>query len=297
MQKFLEKYVFESQITPYPFYHVGDYLEQTFFKFYLNHLKEFEKTGWVFIPVTWTDLYLTHSHLLNELQKDLNTLDPSKKYFTVSQHDNAPSQVFPHNTVHFSAGGNIDNTICIPLICSAIPEPEKYTKTKDIFCSFVGSVTQNVPGFGHIAHRVRMSMLETLVDNPSYVLKPKHWSHDIKSERQNLFLNLTGRSKFALAPRGYGATSFRLYEALQLEAIPIYIYDIKKHLPYEKEVDWNKLAIVLHYKEISKLNSILQSISEEEISERKKYIQEVYSKYFTLESLGPNILKILKTLT
>ena len=33
-------------------------------------------------------------------------------------------------------------------------------------------------------------------------------------------------SVFGLAPRGYGPTSFRLYETMQMDAVPIYISDV-----------------------------------------------------------------------
>jgi hypothetical protein len=38
----------------------------------------------------------------------------------------------------------------------------------------------------------------------------------------------------ALAPRGIGRTSFRLYEALQLGAVPVYVWDDVEWLPYKQ---------------------------------------------------------------
>ena len=76
-----------------------------------------------------------------------------------------------------------------------------------------------MPGNAAIGHQIRMQMLHTLVDNKDYVLKPKHWSPEINENRQDLFLDITSRSKFTLCPRGYGASSFRMYEAMQLNLL------------------------------------------------------------------------------
>ena len=40
-------------------------------------------------------------------------------------------------------------------------------------------------------------------------------------------------SKYNLAPRGYGRTSYRLSEIIQLGRIPVYMYDDRTWLPYE----------------------------------------------------------------
>jgi hypothetical protein len=39
------------------------------------------------------------------------------------------------------------------------------------------------------------------------------------------------RSVFAVCPRGYSPTSFRLYEALQVHTIPIYVWEHVEYLP------------------------------------------------------------------
>jgi hypothetical protein len=281
------------QNNPYPSYHEGKYLEEYFYNYYLINEEKFKKTNYEYIPVFWTELYLGGNHLLNKLQDDLNSLDKSKKYFTVSQHDDAPFQVFPPNVIHFSAGGNQSNTIPIPLICSPILNIKE--SSKDIFCSFVGSITQNIPNtWGSVSHYIRMKMLETLVDKEEYFLKPKHWSPEIKQDRQNLFIETTSRSKFTLCPRGYGASSFRLYEAMQLGSIPVYIYYNKPFTPFADKINWNDIAVLIDYKDIDNLDNILKSISEEKQEYMLSKIKEIYPKYFTLEGMCDNILDSLK---
>ena len=42
-------------------------------------------------------------------------------------------------------------------------------------------------------------------------------------------------------PRGYGPTSFRLYESIEMQSIPIYISD-EFILPYSNIIDWENFA-------------------------------------------------------
>jgi len=292
LEKF-EKYRIVTQTNPYPFYHQGKYLEEYFYDYYVKNIDKFKTTGYEYIPVFWTELYLGGTHLLHDLQQDLNSLDKSKKYFTVSQHDDGPYQEFPLNTIHFSAGGNVPNTIPIPLICSSIQDIKDLPK--DIFCSFVGSVTQNIPNtWASVSHNIRMKMLEVLINKEEYVLKPKHWSPDVKTERQNLFIETTSRSKFTLCPRGYGATSFRLYEAMQLGSIPVYIYYNKPFIPFANKVNWDDIAILVDFKDIDNLDNILKSISNKRQEYMLSKIKKIYPKYFTLEGMCDNILDSLK---
>jgi hypothetical protein len=292
MNLFEKYYTIESNNPPYPFYHEGDDLEKYFINFYFKNKQEFDKTGYEFIPVRWTIIYNESGHLIPQLQQDLYSLDSNKKYFTISQHDDAPHQVLPPNTLNFAAGGNMSNTIPIPLICSPIKKQLK--NEKDIYCSFVGSVSQNLGGFSTIAHQIRMRMLETLVENSNYILKPKYWSHEINENRQELFLNLTSRSKFTLCPRGYGASSFRLYEAMQLNSIPVYIYYKQPYLPFSEKIKWDEICVLIEHEDTFNLDEKLKNITEDTQKQMLLKINQVYKEYFTLEKMCENILKKLQ---
>lgn len=293
IEKF-KKYLVKAQSPAYPPYHTGPYLEEYFLYYYFKNIEKFKNLKHQYIPVLWTELYLHAASLVDDLQNDLNELDKDKFYFTVSQHDDAPFQQLPPNTINFSAGGNQPNTIPIPLICSPITNVKDVEK--DIFCSFVGSITAPLEGWGLVSHNLRMKMLETLVDKKDYVLKPKSWTNEVKKERQDLFLDLTSRSKFTLCPRGYGATSFRLYEAMQLKSIPVYIYYDKPHLPFVDRINWNDICVLLNIDDIDKLDGILKNISDDRYSEMLKKIEEIYPKYFSLDGMCNGILETLENI-
>lgn len=277
-----DEFIIEIEQPAYPPYHKGKYLEQYFIDFYIKNKKEFDNTGYHFLPICWTDMYLYKNNLSIKLQNTLNTLDQTKKYFTVSQHDDAPKEKLPPNTIKFSAGGNQPNCVPIPLICSPIPNTKQ--TEKNIFCSFVGSAT----------HKIRMDMLHHLVDKNDYVLKPKHWSPSIEDKRKDLFLDITARSVFSLCPRGYGATSFRLYEAMQLGAIPVYIYTDEPYIPFTDKLNWNDICILLEYKDIANIDKILKQITKNKQQDMLSNIKYVYDKLFTLEGMCLNILEHLK---
>jgi hypothetical protein len=289
-----KKYLIKAEAPAYPPYHTGPYLEEYFVHYYFKNLEKFKNVKHQYIPVIWTEMYLHAASLVDELQENLNNLDQTNFYFTVSQHDDAPFQKLPPNTLNFSAGGNQPNTIPIPLICSPIPDIGDIQK--DVFCSFVGSITAPMQGWGLVSHNLRMKMLETLVDKPEYVLKPKSWTNEVKKDRQDLFLDLTKRSKFTLCPRGYGATSFRLYEAMQLKSVPVYIYHEKPHLPFVDRINWNDICVLINIDEIDQLDQKLKNITDEQYSNMLDNIEKAYLKYFTLEGMCNGILETLENL-
>jgi hypothetical protein len=85
-----------------------------------------------------------------------------------------------------------------------------------------------------------------------------------------------------LCPRGVGLTSFRLYESLQCLAIPIYIYDDIPWLPYQDEISWKKISIIINVNDIDKIPELLEKISAKEITEYQINIKKLINKYFTL---------------
>jgi len=261
----------------YPPYHTGLYLEDYFINYWKTATIDTDRE---LIAISWTSYY-NNGCDKNILQTYLNTLDKNKKYFVVCQHDDAPNETLPPDTLIFSAGGNVikDNVIPIPLICSKLPSIPK-TK-KDIFCSFVGSNT----------HRIRANIFEKYKN--TFYFDQVGWQPNISSDRLNNFLNITNRSKFSLAPRGYGPTSFRLYEIFQLNSVPVYVSD-KHYLPWADEIDWDSISILIHENNINNIESILNNITDEKYNFMLENINKIYSKYFTLESVCNNIIKRLK---
>lgn len=272
-------------ISPkYPPYHTGLYLEEYFYKRWND---EKIKTNREYIDIFWTNLYCNSMFAGKKyynIQDELNLyLDYEGKYFTVCQFDDGPLERFPEDTLIFSAGGNRegDNIIPIPLICSPIPKELIPQKEKTIFASFVGSRN---------THPIRMDMCNHLSGVEGYEISAGNWSTEVPMDNFKRFVDITCSSKFGLAPRGYGRSSFRLYEILQLGTVPVYISDIH-YLPWTDELYWNDFCVPINEDEIEDIDAILKSIDDVEYNQLLANGRMIYEEYFSLEGMYKNIIK------
>lgn len=270
-----------SLIPPYPNYHKGDYFEEYFFKRFIEEYPTLTINGRVYLPIFWTNCYTNKSFAGEkyDIQNSLNLLNQNDRYFTISQHDDCIYERLPEDTVIFSMGGNKTNKniIPIPLICSRINYDKK---EKNIKASFVGSIT----------HKIRSQIYEEYKECELFEFHVKEWELKTKKENVDLFLNVTSRSEFTLCPRGYGKTSFRLYESMQLDSVPIYIYD-EEWLPWSDEIDWNNLIIKINYKDIKDIKDIVLNT---DITQLIEYKNKIYDYYFTFDGVYKNIINHLK---
>lgn len=273
-----EKYRAAPAHSAYPPYHTGPYLEEYFHNFY--HALE-EKPKREYIDIAWTSCYINPNQSQG-LQEELDKLDRSKEYFTVSQHDDAIIENLPPNTLCFNAGGN-NGGIPIPLICSEMPPIETKDVEKTISASFVGSIT----------HPVRDEMYQTLRDMTDYVFRVKSWTPEVVEEDFESFTSIASRSKFLLCPRGYGLNSFRLYEAFQLGCVPVIITD-KFFLPWQDELYWPDFSVLITRNNIENIHFVLDNVTESDYNNMLSNGQKLYKEYFTLEGVCQQIIKRLQ---
>lgn len=207
--------------NPYPPYHNGDTFEEYACKYFLNKPN--------FYAVFWTRiLNCTDPEAKYKAIQDLVKLPKRKNGFTISTHDDAPI-TFCDNLLKFAAGGNIDKCIPIPLIASKPPyKPEE----KSIFVQFCGSLTHPLRNF-----------ISRLIGLDGFSIRVNHWSPSVNKENEEFNFRNMAKSKFALCPRGYGPTSFRLYEALYMESVPIYVSD-RFYLPFTEKIKWEKMIVM-----------------------------------------------------
>lgn len=271
---------------PYPPYHTGPYLEEYFYSFYLKNKNKFDLTSYTLIPIFWTNILHIPTFSKTEIQFFIDALPKNKKYFTVSQLDDGIEQLLPPSTVNFVAGGNMDG-ICIPLICSPIPQEHIHICKKDIFCSFIGTYVNNKN------YNCRIKLYNEYHTDPDfYFTPPRHWERVVQQQNFLEFINITLRSRFTLCPRGYGLSSFRLYETLQLNSVPVYVYD-KKFIPFEDILNWEEFCVLIPEHKIPLLKDILKDISTEQYNSMLLKGKEVYKNYFTLEKTSEQILNVL----
>lgn len=274
-------------LTPYPSYHQGLYLEEFFCKHFIDNCLEAELPRY-YIPIFWTNIYLknwVHNYQNPMLQYFIDNLPRDKKYFTVCQHDDAPTENLDGLDIKvFSAGGNYSKGIPIPLICSKMPSEMLYPLKKDILCSFVGSNT----------HSVRDTLINYYQNDNDFHIESKTWQYNIKQKDLDNFVNITKRSIFTICARGYGKQSYRFTEAIQLGSIPVYVYDNEPYLPFKDEIDYDKFSILINVNDIQNLKNILTNKSASDVIKMNEYGQQVYNEYFTLEKITQKILNSLE---
>ena len=164
--------------------------------------------------------------------------------------------------------------------------PKKSYHEKEILCSFVGNITCN-----NVTPNVRQIMLNLFKSNPSFkMINSGGWTPNVNGNLQQVFINTTINSKFSLAPRGYGRSSFRFFECFLLGTIPIYIWNDKNWLPFQDAIDYNKLCIVINISQINELENIIKGIDEEAYNNMWNYYNEI-KHLFDLEGMTKQIIK------
>ena len=285
-----------KQHVPYPPFKEGLYMEEYFLKKMLQDNPTLKRK---YIPAFWTNFQIEpwFNSKRNEMQESLNEWirqnpnpNPSEGYFTVVQHDDACFLQLPQNTIIY---GGCSGHIPLPLIYQDTNNtlesiPKKTFLTKPILCSFVGNITSN-----RVLPNVRQVMFDTLANknNSNFlIINAGGWKPTVNKSLQDLFINTTIDSKFALAPRGYGRSSFRFFEIFQLGTIPIYIWNDVNWSPFQNVIDYKKLCISIHISEIDKLESMLLEINEEKYNSMWAYYETV-KHLFNLEGMSNEIIR------
>lgn len=165
--------------------------------------------GREYLGVMWTAYYKNHNYgndqaAIERLQQWLNSLPTDKKYYSICQFDLGPRNDLSHLDIKlFCMSGGPEGFIPIPLVCS--PHPYQFPDVKkDILCSFVGRMTDPIRTELVKWGNGRKDCYVTSVPHPL-----------------EAYCKILARSKYVLAPRGFGPNSFRVGEGLQYGAMPI----------------------------------------------------------------------------
>jgi hypothetical protein len=236
-----------------------------------------EVTERLYLPVQWTAYHVTHNfgndlNAISKLQRFIDSLDKTKKYYTIHQFDLGCMVDFKDLDilVFGMAGGRIDYPL--PLLC--MPHKFEYDNPKTLFASFVGRKT----------HPLREKMIEGLKHRQGcYVSENKH---DLSS-----YCSILSSSTFGLAPVGFGLNSFRLQECLQYGAIPVIIAD-KRLEPHN--IPFEEYGVFINESDAGNVYDILQEMTVDDITEKQSKLKYYFEFYFTYHSNRRIILEKLK---
>lgn len=199
----------------------------------------------IYLPIMWTAYYCNHSHGKSEreiemLQLYLDSLDRSKKYFTILQYDDGIINDLKDLDILVIGVSEKCNKI-IPLLST--PHQISFPNTnRKYLASFIGANT----------HYVREKILELRMEKDFYITE---YNYNLY-----MFCKMMSMSTFALCPRGYGWQSFRVQEALQYGAIPVIIGDDAWLPPFFRE-----FCLTISDVNVKLIPDILKSISPERI--------------------------------
>jgi len=252
---------------------------------YLLARKDDLSTEWVYLPIFWTNLQNHPGFATNKakyqvlLVQALSIMPPNTKYFTIVQHDDGPQLTIPSQTVVFGA---CTGTIPLPLIYEdtshKLLTAPRLLKT--MLASFVGTKT---------THPLRGEMVRHLDGKQGIQCQGAPvWKVNVVEQDAARFVEWTLSSKFCLAPRGYGRSSFRFFEAMQLDTIPVYIWDDIEWLPYKDILDYSTFSISISQKDLPQLYDRLRSISDDTYRNMQQELLRV-RHHFTLEGMAEYI--------
>lgn len=229
----------------------------------------------IYVPIFWTAYHINNNYgkKLQDLKNFCESLDrkyPNDKFFTIVQYDGGILVPFK-NSIIFSCSGNFNspignnsNYISIPLLS----DPHDFKPTqKKFLASFSGNFQ---------THPIRDKMFNILSSEKGFIFsKPSRYFNNFFYKRNML------SSIFALCPRGYGPASFRMYEALQMKLIPIYISD-EFWLPYKDQINWDKIAILVKENDIGQIPGIINNLIDTlEYKKILDYTASIFDSYFT----------------
>jgi hypothetical protein len=221
----------------------GPWLENFFFNYFVSNPVLNQRLRRVYVPICFTDALLQNKK--EAVNQALADLDRRFHYFVVVQIDRgigvrhpAYPVRMPHdiNVVGFMSGGcsicnHFQHVWPVPLLKAelhpSIPAPGKL---------------YNVMYQGRSTHGIRKAISEEYADFVSIIAPMSDGSWKQRIEESN----------FTLCPRGFGETSFRLYESLQLGSIPVYVWQGQRWLAFEDILDWSEFSVVLSSRQVLK---------------------------------------------
>ena len=271
INKIIQKY----QMSSRPAYHNchGPFLENEFIRRYKDKpLSYFSPFIPLFVP--WFGLWkINQRNYRKTSHKILDLLKPNYLYFVVSESDfgftgdSNLEKTLPPNVLVFSASGM--GHVAVPwLQCSQYPQANDNPK-KDIqykhFISFCGNSRSS-------SQRIElMDICRTLFGSLLYEYRGPKWEDVIYN------------SLFSLSPRGIAVATYRTYEILRMESIPVIITTDIHWLPYYPKLDWNRFSILTNKEELPRTAIRLRTMDEENINQLKKEIHNVTKDFFTWE--------------
>lgn len=194
----------------------GPWIENIFIEQFLDRPLSYFN-GFIPIFIQWIDVQLLGGRHFDNIKNQLSAiLRPNVLYLAISQGDIGLGKIGTANPniLVLSAGGY--GHVPLPLVRGEIPHealPQQFE--------------QEIGFFGNSRQASRPTMLtqiSTAANQQNLTFRHGQgptWKKDMAS------------TKFNLAPRGYGRSSFRFAESIQMGRVPAFLYDDVAWIPYQ----------------------------------------------------------------
>lgn len=229
-----------------------------------------------YLPIQWENTIDNDILKINKIKTTLSNLEKDhKKMFTVSRLTGGP-KVHLTNCIVFTTGGIFnmpknENLSYVPIPLIADKYENKPVHNKKYIASYIGRNT----------HPVRIELENIFKNNKNYFVKNlKNMNSEFDIEKQKAYKKIISESYFSFAPRGFGPTSFRLYESIELGVVPVYIGE-DFLLPFSEIIDWEKLCVLVKFKDLKNLDKKLYKILNSDFyNEMVNYGKYCENKFF-----------------
>jgi hypothetical protein len=244
----------------------GPFLENEFIRRYISKPLSFFSP---FIPIfmPWFALFRrdvvgNYESIIKEV---LNALDSKRLYITFSESDFGFTGMIsnpksgPKNVFILSTSGM--GHIAVPwLQCHYSPEKKR---TIEHFITFCGNV--------------RSCWARKVVIEAAKRAFGTLWTE----YRGDKWIEVSQRSYFGFSPRGIAIGTYRTFELIRMETIPVILSDSRHWLPYWPALNWTSFAIITNLRELPRTSIRLQSMKREEIEEMWKNLHKASAEFFS----------------
>lgn len=158
--------------------------------------------------------------------------------------------------------------------------------TKYLF-SFVGDPETHPIRSRVLSLRHSQARLDSVVGSAASFMAPCE-----REPFQKQYLQTILQSQFVLCPRGFGPTSMRLFEVMQMARVPVIISD--NWLPVAG-LPWNECALFVPEAEIEAIPEILEAQRHRAFTMGLR-ARELWEQHFSPAQATPNLLKQAKNL-
>ena len=262
-------------------------IEERAYSFFLT--KQELESDYIYIPIQWTSWHVNpggeygqNTQPLIDFCSQLTEKYPGEKFFTIVQYDGG-TLVPIDNCKIFASSGNFSSPLGknstyepIPLLCD--PHNGTPKQVREYKVGYAGRDT----------HPIRVKINQVLSNLPQY-----KFAVNIDHNRTEVFRDILYNSVFALSPRGFGPASFRMYEAIQMQCIPIYVSD-EFWIPFTEYIEWDKMCLLIKEDEIETIPEKVDSLLESgEYQNMIDYGQKMYEKHLTWDGCLNTIARMI----